>query len=149
MQTADEIAVASLLTAAAALAVAVYAIFRGNRNTSAATVIALNEAIRQGWERFLPIQGDVQIDQLPELLNLFEVACAISLEGSLAGVSKSLMDDYLKSVIRMLAAHPITVAAIPALLGDKTTFQHIKKYLKATRFQLSVTVPLAWYESYQ
>lgn len=148
--TQDQIiALVSLLVALAALVVAAYAIYRGNRNTSASTLVTLNEALRQAWERLLPTPGVIHIEHLADLMNLFEIACGINLERSLAGVSKKLMSHYLNSVLRMLINNSITRSEIPKLLHDNTTFQYIKKFLGVKRKDRSVTVPLEWYESYE
>ena len=96
----NQLALASLIIALVGFVVAIYALYRGNRNTSASTIIALNESLRQALERLVSPSGVIDLDQLPELMNLFEIACGIYLENSLAGVSKTLMGNYLGSVLR-------------------------------------------------
>jgi hypothetical protein len=148
LQTTDWIAASSLIVALAALIVAGFAIYRGNRNTSAATVVGLNEAFRQAWERFLPATGTNRRHQLSELMNLLEIASAIHLEGSLAGVSDDLVKDYLNSVLRLLIGDSYSESEIPTLLEDPKTFIYIKKFMNR-RSELSVTIPTKWYESYK
>ncbi len=83
MTNADLIALASGAVAVAALLVAVYAIVRSNRNSSAATVVALNEHFRQAWQWYFDEREEDKKDyQFAELANLLEVACGIHDEGS-------------------------------------------------------------------
>ena len=86
---ADSLALGSLAVAVIALCLSWYAITRANRSTSAATLVTLNEGFRQAWERFFQAQGAQQDAELAELLNLFEIACAIYLEGSLSATPES------------------------------------------------------------
>jgi hypothetical protein len=147
--TDQAIAIASLLVALFALLLAAYAIYRSNRNTSAATLVTLNEALRQAWDRLLPPGGNIDVSQFAELMNLFEIACAISLERSLAGNSKSLMAHYLNSVSKMLINNQTTKSEIPKLLHEKSTFQYVKKFLNIKRTDRSIVIPVEWFESYK
>ncbi len=151
MQTADIIAAASLFIAIVALAVALYALYRGNRNTSVATLVSLSEALRQAWDRLLPKMrsGEQHTTELADLMNLLETSCAIHLERSLAGVSKILMSQYLDDVLTLLIQTPALNDEVPALLQEENTFCHIKNFLNAKKESLSIAVPLAWYESYK
>lgn len=107
MNTSDAIATASLAVAFCALAVAWYAIKRANKTTSAATMVTLNEGFRSAWGRFLAAEGNQRETELAELLNLFEIASAIWLEGSVSGHSAELMGEYLDNVLRMLTNDPL------------------------------------------
>jgi hypothetical protein len=152
LQTADWIAVvsgaASLVVAVSALAVAIFAIYRGNRNTSAATVVTLNVAFRDAWERFLKASDDDKEFHFAELMNLFEIACAIYQENSLAGVSGDLMKKYLQDILGVLVKSPYADEQIPKLLTGSTTFLEVKKFLNDKPRHPSVTVPNKWYQSY-
>ncbi len=80
-------------------------------------------------------------------MNLLELACAIHLEGSLAGVSDLLIRDYLNSVLKLLIEDSYAQGEIPTLLLDPKTFIYVKKFINARRSELSVTIPPKWYES--
>lgn len=149
MPSLDPIAVASLIVAVLALGISVYAIRRANATTSAATLVTLNEAFRQGWERYL--QRDETVtgladSELAELLNLLEIACAIYLEGSISGNSRKLLLDYLNNVLSVLSRHEnVNLKALELLQTDRT-FEFIKKFMKKKPAELSVTLPPKWYE---
>ena len=108
--------------------------------------MSLNEAFRQAWQRFLSAGEDTKSYQLSELMNLIELACAIHLENSLFGASNELIKEYLADVLRLLIKDTYTRTEIPTLLQGPKTFIYIKKFLKAKRDNLSVTIPLEWYE---
>lgn len=140
------VAATSLGIALAALGVAGYGIRRANKTAAAATLVNLNEGLRQAWGRFLSAQGDTKRDELAELLNLLEVACAICLDGSLSGNSGTLMSEYLDGALRLLVNDNYTNAQVPALLQSKTTLIFIRKFLKENAASLSVTVPPSWWQ---
>lgn len=146
-QLANQLALAALIVAVIGFVVAIYALYRGNRNTSASTVIALNDSLRQALERLITPSGSIDLDQLPELMNLFEIACGIYLENSLAGVSKKLMGNYLASVLRAVVQNAEISNAIPAMLEGEDTFLYIKKFLRDKPATVSVIVPQLWYQS--
>ena len=146
VNTSDLIAPASLVTAFVALGVSWYAIRRANRTTSAATLVTLNEGFRQAWARFFVAEGDKRREELAELLNLFEIACAIYLEKSLSGNSRTLMFEYIDSILRILVRNDYTNAEITSLLESESTFIFIRKFLKQKASGLSVTVPPKWYQ---
>jgi hypothetical protein len=142
----DSIAAVSLGVAFAALCVSWYAIRRANRNTSAATLVVLNEGFREAWKRFFHAnEGELEAE-LAELLNLFEIACAICLEGSLSGNSSKLMNEYLNMTLRMFVKHEYAREHIESLLQTERTFIYIKRFLRERRKSISVTIPPNWYE---
>jgi hypothetical protein len=140
-------ACASLAVAIVALVIAWYAIKRANKTTSAATMVTLNEGFRSAWTRFFAAEGADRETELAELLNLFEIACAICLEGSLSGNSAVLIREYLNNVLRMLAGNDYARTHVDPLLQDANTFIFIKRFLKSKRSGLSVTIPPEWYEN--
>jgi hypothetical protein len=146
--TTDLIAEASLVVAVAALGLAAYSVFRANKTTSAATLVALNEAFRQAWERSLrcsPTEPQLK-NEIAELLNLLEIACAVYLEKSISGNSRSLLVEYLNNVFAILIKTPSFSSLVPKLMQTENTFIFIKKFLNRQRRILSVTVPPQWYE---
>lgn len=148
MNSLDWVALASLGVASAALGISIYAILRANKTTSAATLVTLNEGFRQAWERCLHAmpEPDATSYNLAELLNLFEIACAIYLEKSLTGKSRKLMYEYLGSNLSLLIRTPVINDQALRLLQTKETFIFIKKFLKEKPPALSVTIPPKWYE---
>jgi hypothetical protein len=131
------------VVALAALGVAIFAILRANKTTSAATLVTLNQACSQAWERYLHEPSDYN---LGELLNLFEAGCAIYDEKSLTGNSRKLMRDYLDSVLPLLAkSQPVCDQAFN-LLQSPETFIFIKGFLNERQVRLSVTIPPKWFQ---
>lgn len=148
MHASDWIAVAALAIAVISLVVALFAIYKGNRNSSVATLVMLSEAARAAWQRFLSASETQKSFELAELMNLVEVGCAILNEGSLAGVSKQLLRDYLKEVIGLISKDAYATAEIEKMFSSATTFEHIRKFYKAKRSDpLSVTIPKRWFQS--
>lgn len=147
MSTPDWLAAASLFVALAALVVSIFAIVRANATASAATLVTLNEGFRQAWERCLKkdIASDALSYELAELLNLFEIACAIYLDRSLTGNSRELAAEYLKSSLSLLVSHEHLNDKALALLQDKTTFIFIKKFFNQRPSIISV-LPREWYQ---
>ncbi|MDE1178468.1 MAG: hypothetical protein PW789_17990 [Edaphobacter sp.] len=131
MQTADKIAVASFLVSFIALAVAWHAIRQSNKNSSVATVLALNEAFRETWDRFFSSNEENRYKNFCELMNLFEIACGIVNEKSLSGMSKKMTTIYLKDLLKDLVEDPYTLEKIPSMLHSPTTFEQIKAFLKS------------------
>lgn len=120
------------MVALAALAVALYAVYRGNRNTSAATAAALVVAFRDAWDRYLHDGNDPTRKEFhfAELMNLFEICCAICRENSLIGVSHRLMVSYLRDAWKALEKDPYASEKKPALHTDKDTFSEIEAFMK-------------------
>jgi hypothetical protein len=148
VQTSDWIAAASLGVSFAALGVAWYAAFKANRNSSAATLVTLNEAYREAWERFLSKELDdkARHRRFCELMNLIETGCGIVVEGSLSGVSKKMITIYLNDVLALLKGNEYAKAHVPAMMHSPTTFEYLKAFLKSKPKYLSVTIPPDWYQ---
>lgn len=132
----DFISYATLIVSVAAFAVALYAIWRANNTASASTYVALNEALREAWSRFFKAQKEEKEAALADLLNLFEIACAIRLEGSLSGNSGILISQYLNDILRKLVTNPYTRENVKPLLVDRGTFCFVKRYLNEKRYPL-------------
>ena len=147
MTNSDWPAAISLLVALAALGVAWFGIRRSNKTTSAATLVTLNEGFRQAWMRFFESDPDDKKFNLAELLNLFEIACAIYLEKSLTGNSRQIMFEYIDSVLKLLLKDDANRQVVEdQLIESPTTFIYIKQFFKYKKGALSVTVPPQWYE---
>ena len=156
MQTADWVALTSLIVALASLVVSYYAIRKSDINASAAMLVTLSEAFRSAWDRVLeaiksnresPSAEDTRYKAFSELLNIFEVACAIINEKSIAGFSKQIIHNYLVDSLGLIVANDYAKSQIPKMLTDETTFEHIKSFIKSLRNQpLRFIIPVEWYE---
>lgn len=163
MQTSDWIAfwslvvaAASLVVAAASVYIAVVAVRRSDKNASVAMLVNLSEAFRAGWQRVIasikaiekdPKAEDTRYTTFSELLNLFEIACAIMNEKSVAGFSKQIIHKYLVDSLGLIVGNDYARTQIPQMLTDETTFEHIKVFIKSLRNQpLRFIVPVEWYE---
>jgi hypothetical protein len=152
MCSSDWIALASLAVSLAALLIAVYGIRRANRTAAAAAFVTLNEGFRQSWDRYFKAidspDDDPAATELGDLLNLFEIACAMHCEGSLDGNVRTLAEEYMNNILRALVKSDETKRRVTtALLQSKTTFVFIKRFLdEKTPKTLSVTIPPEWYQ---
>ena len=127
---ADQTAVLSVAVSLIALTVAIVAIRKSDRNTSAATLVTLNEGFRQGWHRFLPAKDEAERQhEFSELMNLLEIGCAIYMEGSLSGVSRELAEEYLGNVLSLLEANQEARTRIEEMRQSATTFKYIRQFL--------------------
>ena len=150
------VAVFSLVAALTSVYVSVYAIRKGNKNSSIATLVVLTEALREAWGKFIlsikAVQKEPQSEcnrymYLSELMNVIEAGCAIQNEKSLSGVSKDLMKSHLVNSLELLVGNDYARSEIPKMLTDSTTFEHIKKFLKSQRnYRSRIIIPVEWYE---
>ena len=85
--------------------------------------------------------------ELAELMNLYEIACAIYLEKSLTGNSRKLEKEYLNTVLKALVTSNYAKTEVPSLLEDKGTFEFVRLFLKEKPAFLSVIVPPEWYRT--
>lgn len=151
LQPSDWIAlisgIASLVVGLAALVVAFYAVYRGNRNTSVATAAALNVAFRDAWDRYLHDRDETRKEfHFAELMNLFEIGCATCEEKSLAGVSRNLIAEYMREALGALTKNPYAVEQVPRLLTGKDTFLHIKRFMDVQQRKHGFEIPDGWSE---
>ncbi len=140
-------AVAAVVAAIAAIFIAIYAAFKANRNSSVATMVTLNESSREAWKRFLSASSeDDRSYELAELLNTLEIASSILNEGSCAGVSKKLLEDYLKEAISALGEDSESSRMIPSLFSSDKSFEHIQKYYKNFKPGISKSRNRQWFQ---
>ena len=83
-------------------------------------------------------------DRLERLMNVLEIAAAIEVEGTLSGVSRILMSDYLRRVLDDIISDAYTNSKVSELLQDDETYLYIRRFLKINR-PLSVALPPQWY----
>lgn len=127
----DWVAAASLLISLTALVVSRYAIRKSNRNSSCATLVTLNEGFRQAWQRFLSAENTERQYEFAELMNLFEIACAIQAERSLSGNSQGLMEDYLDRTLSLLENNEDSRLRMLQMLDSQNTFIYVQRFLES------------------
>lgn len=158
----DSIALAGLIVTVIAVTIAIATLHRGNLNSSIASMLALNSEIRDMWDQYIAAFPDQEhLDRasaeeiaefeevlrarLESLMNVLEIAAAIEVEGTLSGVSRVLMRDYLRRTMADIIGDEYTSPKVSGLLQDGHTFIFIRRFLKE-RSRLSVVMPPQWYE---
>ena len=134
LDTSDQLAIASLAISLIALAVSLFAIRKGNRNSSAATIVAINDGFRQAWHRFLSAEVETARQyEFSELMNLIEIGCAIYLERSLSGVSRELIEEYLGNTLSLLEGNEDARKRIEPMRHSPETFKYMRRFLVCMR----------------
>lgn len=154
----DLIAFWSLIGGLTAVIVAIWTLHRGNRNSSVASMIPLNAEIREMWNEytasftnldfttsleFAELEREIAT-KLEELMNVLELAAAIEVEGTLSGVSRVLMRDYLQRVLDNIISDDYTSTKVSELLQDENTYIYVRRFLKKSA-PLSAVLPPQWY----
>jgi len=126
-------------------------------------MLSLNGEIREMWDQYVSSFPDQQVvdnatpeelagfeetirTRLENLMNILEIAAAIEVEGTLSGVSRVLMRDYLRRMMNTIIGDEYTNPRVSGLLQDGHTFIFIRRFLKE-RSRLSVVMPPQWYEN--
>jgi hypothetical protein len=126
------LAAAGIAVAGVGLFFTWYGVHRGNHNSSAASLIALNEVWRQGWERYLSAaDGSAKQHQFAELLNIIEISCALQVRRVLTGVSRELLTEYLDGVLNLLNDDKDAKNLLIPLIQRPTTFKYIRLYFRS------------------
>lgn len=129
MQPGDWISLAGFIVTVIGLGFAGWGIRLGNQNSSAASLLAFNEAVRGGWERFLSADDeDKKSHHFAELANLLEIACAFQVKGIFVGVSRELLTEYLDDVLKLLNGNADAKQRLEKLSHSDTTFKYLKSY---------------------
>lgn len=112
------------------------ALRRSDRNTSAGTILALTEGFRQGWDRFVD-EPDAKrrIRCFANLMNTFEVACAIHQDMSIHGASRELLEDYLTDSLRFIASDKGAREQIVRMRGNPKVFKYLRRFLTDMRLR--------------
>jgi hypothetical protein len=154
----DLIAFWSLIGGLMAVLIAILTLRRGNKNSSVASMIPLNAEIRGMWDEytasfasldfttsleFAKLEREIAT-KLERLMNVLELAAAIEVEGTLSGVSRVLMRDYLGRMLDIIISDDYTNAKVSELLQDDITFIFIRRFLKKSA-PLSAVLPPKWY----
>jgi hypothetical protein len=131
---ADYVTLAGVVVGTAALIFTAYSVRRGNKNSSAASLIALNEGLRQAWERFLSASDEATKEhQFADLLNTLEIASALCVKRVLVGVSRELLSEYLSDVMDIFDHNEDAKRRAEALVLSETTFKYLVQYRTTVR----------------
>lgn len=122
-----------MILSAAALVIAGVAWRNSDRNSSAATLLAIFEAFRQGWERLDEPDPVKRNYHFHSLMNLFEVGSAIHQDRSVHGASKKLLEDYMRDTLTMIAKDERARKEIARMRNDPNVFEYLKRFLVALR----------------
>jgi hypothetical protein len=133
VQPGDWLTLCGDLVAGIGLAFAWHGIHRGNQNASAASLIALNETLRQGWERYFAAHDGAKLHQFAELANTLEIACALCVKRVFVGVSRELLTEYLDEVMNLLNGSEDARQRLIDLLRSPTTFKYLRLYVGGRR----------------
>jgi hypothetical protein len=134
LQLTDGLTLVGVVVAALALTFTAYGIHRGNQNSSAGFLIALNEGLRQAWARFLTATGEENKQhQFAELLNTLEIACALCVNGVFVGVSRELLSEYLADAMDIFDSDQDAKRRAEALVHSETTFKYLVLYRSTVR----------------
>jgi hypothetical protein len=137
------VGVVSIVVGLAAIGYAVRSLARSCKNSSAASYITLNGEFRQAWRRYfdarrrlaartsqsLPIEEWEVQAEFSELLNVFEIACAIHLEGSLVGVTADLAKNYLATTLYALEDDSDSMERLAKAIHSPTTLEHVRAFI--------------------
>jgi hypothetical protein len=134
LQFTDCLTTAGVVVAALALVFTAYSIHRGNQNSSAASLIALNEGLRQAWKRFLAAKEEqAKQHEFADLLNTLEIACALCVKGVFVGVSRELLAEYLSDIMDLFDSDEDAKRRADALIHSETTFKYLVLYRSTVR----------------
>ncbi len=121
-------------------------------------MIPLNAEIREMWEQYVesfgsaPSETALELEtlergiatKLERLMNVLEIAAAIEVEGTLSGVSRQLMRDYLRRMLDIIISDDYTNSRVSDLLQDEKTYIFIRRFLRQ-RDRVSAVLPPNWY----
>jgi hypothetical protein len=154
----DLIALWSLIIGVIAIVLALFTLRRGNKNSSVASMIPLNAEIRDMWDQYTSSFANIDFNtvieletferkvalKLERLMNVLEIAAAIEVEGTLSGISRILMRDYLRRTLEDIIRNDYTSAQVSRLLQDEKTYIYIRRFLRQ-RDRVSAVLPPKWY----
>jgi uncharacterized protein YbcC (UPF0753/DUF2309 family) len=155
---ADVIAIWTLIAGFFGVVIAVFTLRRGNKNSSVASMIPLNAEIREMYDHYLESLSNASFNtpeelealelkiasRLEKLMNVLELSAAIEVEGTLSGVSRTLMKDYLQRTLEDLIADDYTSSKVSGLLQDENTYIFIRRFLKS-KTRVNSLLPPKWY----
>lgn len=126
----------ALVVSGAALSIAVFTVWRTDRNSSAATLVSLYEAMRAAWGRYFQAEKPEQINfEFAELINLIELACAVYLDAAVHGAMREMLEEYLIEVLDLLRADGEARNRMVDLMERPNTYKYLKRFLVKMRRQ--------------
>ena len=130
MTLSDKLSFLSLVVTVGSVIVAVGAVIKGARSTSASTIVTVNAEFRTLWSRFFFGEKENEKDFcFSELLNLYEIACGICVEKYLSGVSRELIAEYLTETLGHIEASPDCRRRLENARTGPETFKYLRKFL--------------------
>ena len=117
---------------------AVLALRRSDRNASAASLIALSEALGRAWRRFLTAKEEKRTYEFAELCNFLEIACAILADKAIHGVARKIVDELMEATLLMIDEDQDAYARLKALREKPSTFQYLTAFLNARRSRITL-----------
>lgn len=128
--------IAAVIVSIVALSVAILTVWRSDRNASAATLVALYEALRGAWGRYLQAENpDRREFEFAELANLIELACAVYLDAAVHGAAREMLEEYLIEVLEILRDDDAARKQLAGLMERPNTFKYLKRFLTEARLQ--------------
>jgi hypothetical protein len=130
----------SLVIALTALVFARSALRNADRNSSAALVVALQDAISVGWRRFLTTAEAFWKDyEFAELMNVFETAASVHQEGALQGNAKKMVEAHLCNSLELISRNEEAKSRIAKLREAPETFRHLIDFVNEVKKRGRVT----------
>jgi hypothetical protein len=131
----DFIALASLVISLVALVISAIALRRSDKNSSASLLLTLSSTISSAWQAVFAADSQSKPYAVGELMNVFEMGCAIDLQGSLTGPSGDLVTQFLKENLTLLLENEEMSALARSLLKNKGTFSNIDRFLAKVGYE--------------
>lgn len=128
------------MIALVALYIARNALKNADRDSSAALVVALQDAISVGWRRFLTTMETAWKDyEFAELMNIFETAASVHQEGALQGNAKKMVYLHLCNSLELISGNDDARRRIAALREAPVTFEYLIDFVREARKRGRVT----------
>lgn len=121
----------SLFISVVAVIISWFAIVRANKGASASSLIAIYEAFRDSWTRFIEASDDDRRShEFAELLNWIELACALDADKAFTGKPRELLREYLSDVFGIIYGNDFAKSKLEELSHSPTTFKYLKRFKK-------------------
>lgn len=132
----------ALIPTIVALLMTVWQLRAGRHGSSAASVVSLNESLRQAWLHFRSANGEEDIQYaFSDVINLLEIACAANEDGLFVGETGKIMKKYLVHVLQAVAQDASAKQRIEKMLEIPGTFQHIYRFVLSNRKDILIKLP--------
>ena len=96
-------------------------------------IVTMNQGFADSWRRLVSVASDRKAHEFAEMMNGFEIAAAIHQEGSVRGVAKELLEDYLCRALSMLNEDEGAKQMIADLLDTPSTFRYVIQFLETMK----------------